>query len=88
MAADTVMVWAVDNPSARILIYLISALGWVALLTSTFLINHFELFGLQQVFNYWRGVRFNQLIQDPALYKYVRHPMYLGFILAFWASRA
>ena len=58
------IVWAVDNPSGWILLYLISALGWVTLLTSTFLINHFELFGLQQVFNYWRGARV-----EPAAFK-------------------
>jgi protein-S-isoprenylcysteine O-methyltransferase Ste14 len=81
------IVWAVDNPSGRILLYLISALGWVTLLTSTFLINHFELFGLQQVFNYWRGARVEPAaFKTPALYKYVRHPLYLGFILAFWAT--
>src|SRR6202044_2654998 len=53
------IVWAVDNPAGRVTLYLVSALGWSLLLASTFLINHFELFGLQQVFNYWRGVRFN-----------------------------
>ena len=81
------IVWAVDNPSGRILLYLISALGWGTLLTSTFLINHFELFGLQQVVNYWRGARAEPAaFKTPALYKYVRHPLYLGFILAFWAT--
>jgi methanethiol S-methyltransferase len=81
------MVWTVDNATARTLIYLLSVLGWGILLTATFLINHFELFGLQQVFNYARGVRFNPPgFKTPALYKYVRHPIYLGFILAFWAT--
>jgi methanethiol S-methyltransferase len=74
------IVWAVDNPSGWILLYLISALGWVTLLTSTFLINHFELFGLQQVFNYWRGARVEPAaFKTPALYKYVRHPRILGY---------
>jgi methanethiol S-methyltransferase len=68
-------------------LYVVSALGWSILLASTLLINHFELFGLQQVFNYWRGVRFNPpAFKTPALYRYVRHPLYLGFILAFWAA--
>ena len=81
------IVWAVDNAPGRTLLYLLSALGWGILLTSTFLINHFELFGLQQVFNYWRGVRFKTpAFKTPALYRYVRHPLYLGFILAFWAT--
>jgi protein-S-isoprenylcysteine O-methyltransferase Ste14 len=81
------IVWVIDNPSARILLYAISALGWLTLLASTFLINHFELFGLQQVFNHWRGARVAPpAFKTPALYKYVRHPLYLGFILAFWAT--
>jgi methanethiol S-methyltransferase len=80
------IVWAVDNARGRTVLYLLSALGWGILLTSTFLINHFEL-GLQQVFNYWRGVRFNSpAFKTPALYRYVRHPLYLGFIVAFWAT--
>ena len=53
------IVWSVDNTPGQATLYLVSALGWSILLASTFLINHFELFGLQQVFNYWRGVRFN-----------------------------
>jgi protein-S-isoprenylcysteine O-methyltransferase Ste14 len=81
------IVWSVDNAQGRALLYLLSALGWGILLASTFLINHFELFGLHQVFNYWRGVRFNPpAFKTPALYRYVRHPIYLGFILAFWAT--
>lgn len=81
------IVWIVDNAPGRVMLYLVSALGWGILLTSTFLINHFELFGLQQVFNYWRGVRLNSTsFKTPALYRYVRHPLYLGFILAFWAT--
>jgi protein-S-isoprenylcysteine O-methyltransferase Ste14 len=81
------IVWSVDNAAGQATLYLISALGWSILLASTFLINHFELFGLQQVFNYWRGVRSNPpAFKTPALYRYVRHPLYLGFILAFWAS--
>src|SRR4029077_2118590 len=80
-------VWSVDNAPGRATLYLLSALGWGILLTSTFLINHFELFGLQQVFNYWRGVRFSPpAFKTPALYRYVRHPLYLVFILAFWAT--
>jgi methanethiol S-methyltransferase len=81
------IVWSVDNASAQATLYVVSALGWGILLASTFLINHFELFGLQQVFNHWRGVRANPpAFKTPALYRYVRHPLYLGFILAFWAA--
>ena len=81
------IVWSVGNIPGQATLYLVSALGWSILLASTFLINHFELFGLHQVFNYWRGVRFDPpAFKTPALYRYVRHPLYLGFILAFWAA--
>jgi methanethiol S-methyltransferase len=81
------VVWAVENPAARTLLVAISVLGWVVLLISTFLINHFELFGVQQVFQRWRETPVKrQAFKTPAFYKYVRHPLYLGFILAFWAT--
>jgi protein-S-isoprenylcysteine O-methyltransferase Ste14 len=81
------VVWAVDNQAARTLLISISVLGWVVLLISTFLISHFELFGVQQVFQRWRGTPVKTLaFKTPAFYKYVRHPLYLGFILAFWAT--
>lgn len=81
------VVWSVDNPAARALLLAISALGWVILLISTFLISHFELFGVQQVFQRWRGTPVKTMaFRTPAFYKYVRHPLYLGFILAFWAT--
>ena len=57
------IVWTVDNAPGQVILYLVSALGWGILLTSTFLINHFELFGLQQVFNYWRGVRVSRVLE-------------------------
>ena len=62
-------------------------LGWALLLASTFLINHFELFGLQQVWTYFRRKEHTEAkFRTPALYKVVRHPLYLGFIIAFWSA--
>lgn len=80
-------VWTVEGSFGRTLLTGIAGLGWVMLLVATFLINHFELFGLQQVYEYFRGSRFEPPeFRTPSLYKLVRHPIYLGFVLAFWAA--
>jgi methanethiol S-methyltransferase len=81
------VVWQVTDPRIAMTITGLSFVGWLLVLTSTFLINHFELFGLHQVANNLAGhpmpaVRF----KTPVLYKLVRHPIYLGFIIAFWAA--
>jgi len=81
------VVWQIADPTIAKSIMALSFVGWLLVLTSTFLINHFELFGLHQVANNLVGrdmppVRF----KTPVLYKLVRHPIYLGFIIAFWAA--
>jgi methanethiol S-methyltransferase len=82
-------VWRVDDPVAAYALRAVFAIGWVIVLVSTFLINHFELFGLQQVMNDLRGrVAGATEFRTPSLYRYVRHPLYLGFLLALWATPA
>lgn len=81
------LVWQLDERLAQIMLFGLSGLGWAMVLVATFLINHFELFGLQQVYEHWRGRSFEPpAFRTPALYKLVRHPIYLGFLLAFWAT--
>lgn len=82
-------IWSVSNPLLVYLLWGLFGLGWLIVLLSTFLLNHFELFGLQQV---WHGAKGGQAaapeFRTPLFYKRVRHPLYSGFILAFWAIPA
>jgi protein-S-isoprenylcysteine O-methyltransferase Ste14 len=83
----TGVVWSVENAAGRYLLYAIFFLGFAIVLTSTYLINHFDLFGLRQVYLYGRGREYTQLnFGTPFLYKIVRHPLMLGFIVAFWST--
>ena len=81
------VVWSVQNPAAVNAIQVVFWLGWGVLLLATFLINHFELFGLRQGFAQLMGSTIpQQEFRTPLLYKHVRHPIYLGFVLSFWAT--
>ena len=81
------VVWEIANPDVAVTIATLSLGGWVIVFTSTFLINHFELFGLHQVANNLVGRQMPApRFKTPLYYKFVRHPIYLGFIIAFWAS--
>ena len=81
------VVWSVEQPVAVAAIHGVFWLGWVILLLSTFLINHFELFGLRQVMARFMGWKIpDPQFRTPMLYKRVRHPLYLGFVLGFWAT--
>ena len=80
-------VWNVENSWFRIVLYSLFAFGWLLVLVSTFSINHFDLFGLRQVYLYLIGREYTQLqFKVPNLYKLVRHPLYVGWFLAFWAT--
>jgi len=81
------VLWQVENPVGGVLLQVGSALGWLQVLGTTFLINHFDLFGLRQVWLHFRNqdytpVRFN----TPGPYKLIRHPLYVGFLFAFWCT--
>jgi len=81
------VIWSVPDPSLANVILGVAGLGWLMVLTSTFLINHFDLFGLRQVWAYARaGVIPPPEFRTPLFYRVVRHPIYLGFIIAFWAA--
>ncbi len=80
-------VWTVSDPIAQAVIYAAFAFGWGLVLVSTFLINHFDLFGLRQVWLQLRGADYTPLkFKTPGVYKLVRHPLYTGWLFAFWAT--
>lgn len=81
------VVWEVTTPWLRTAMLVASAAGWLQVLVTTFLIDHFELFGLKQVWQHFRGVGARPAhFVVPGPYRMVRHPLYLGFLIAFWAA--
>lgn len=81
------LVWSVDQPVAVIVLYSLCAFGWLLVLVATFLINHFDLFGLRQVWLYARSRPYTPLkFGTPGPYRLVRHPLYVGWLFAFWAT--
>lgn len=81
------VIWDVQSPGVRAAVYAVYALGWIVLLGATCLINHFDLFGLRQVWLHFRGRACTHLrFATPGPYRYVRHPLYVGWLLTFWAT--
>ena len=80
-------VWEVSHPAARLAIWAVYATGWVLLLIATFLINHFDLFGLRQVYlNLLGRPQTGLQFRTPGMYRYMRHPIYFAWLCIFWAT--
>jgi methanethiol S-methyltransferase len=81
------LIWDVRQPIGRLTLWALFWLGWATVLLSTFMINHFDLFGLRQVYLAWRAKPYTDLrFRTHLFYRLVRHPLMLGFIVAFWAA--
>jgi protein-S-isoprenylcysteine O-methyltransferase Ste14 len=81
------VVWSVEHPAARGALIALFWLGWGIVLVSTFMINHFDLFGLRQVYLRLRGAQYTHVpFKTVAFYRLIRHPIMAGFLIAFWAT--
>ena len=81
------MVWEVEHPVGRAVLYVGFGIGWALVLTATFVINHFDLFGLRQTWRHFRGLEQEPLpFVTPMFYRIVRHPLYVGWLFAFWCT--
>jgi protein-S-isoprenylcysteine O-methyltransferase Ste14 len=81
------VIWQVESGTAQVILKSLCLFGFGIVLISTFQINHFDLFGLRQVWLYFLGKTYESLsFRTPFFYKYVRHPLYLGFLIAFWST--
>ena len=81
------VIWDIDNAMARNALHVAYGFGWALVLASTFAIDHFDLFGLRQTWRFARGVRYEPpVFKQPILYRIVRHPLYVGWIVVFWST--
>jgi protein-S-isoprenylcysteine O-methyltransferase Ste14 len=85
----TTTVWTVENSLGQTLLHAFFFLGWLIVFLGTFMINHFDLFGLRQVYLNLRNHEYTELgFRTPGFYKFLRHPIMLGFLIAFWSTPA
>lgn len=81
------VIWNVEHPAGRAVLWGVFACGWLTVLVTTFLINHFDLFGLRQVWLFFRSRPYTALpFVTPGPYRHIRHPLYFGWLTAFWAT--
>jgi protein-S-isoprenylcysteine O-methyltransferase Ste14 len=81
------VIWEIQATVGRMILHGLFGVGWLLVLGSTFLLGHADLFGVKQVWAYWRSQSYiPPAFQVPGAYKFVRHPIYLGFIIAFWST--
>lgn len=82
-----IVVWDAGQPAARLAVWALFWLGWAIALAATFMVSHVDLFGLRQVYLAWRGKPYTHIgFRATLLYRLVRHPLMLGFLIAFWAA--
>jgi methanethiol S-methyltransferase len=83
----TAPIWDVQHPGARAALWTLFAAGWLLVPIASLMINHFDLFGTRQVWLYLRGQKYTHLpFRTPMLYQRIRHPLYVGWLIAFWAA--
>ena len=81
------VVWSIQSTAGQAVLYGIFAAGWLIVLLSTFMIHHFDLFGMRQVYIHAKGETYEDLgFRTPGFYRYMRHPIQVGFLVAFWAT--
>lgn len=81
------VIWNIQDPAGRAIMWTLFGAGFAIVVATTFLINHFDLFGLRQVWLHLRGKEYTPIaFRTPGPYRYVRHPLYIGWLLAFWAT--
>ena len=81
------VVWSIQSTAGQAVMYGVFAMAWLVVLLSTFMIHHFDLFGMRQVYVHAKGETYKDLgFRTPGFYRYVRHPIQVGFLIAFWAT--